>query len=164
MNFDEAFARLIGNEGGYSNNPADPGGETNWGVTATVARANGYAGSMRDMPRDTAKTIYRARYWTPMRGDELPSGVAFQVFDAAVNHGVDQAAKWLQAAVGTPQDGIIGPQTLAVASRIEPAVLGLLFNSARMFFYTDLSTWPSFGKGWARRVAGNLKYAAEDAK
>lgn len=164
MNFDEAFDRLIGNEGGYSNDPADPGGETNWGVTATVARANGYTGPMRDMSRDTAKTIYRARYWTPMRGDELPAGVAFQVFDAAVNHDVDQAAKWLQAAADTPQDGIIGPQTLAAASRMEPAVLGLLFNSARMFFYTDLSTWPSFGKGWTRRVAGNLKYAAEDAK
>lgn len=162
MNFDTAFDRLIGNEGGYSNDPADPGGETNWGVTVAVARANGYTGSMRDMPRDTAKAIYQAQYWAPISGNNLPATVAFQVFDAAVNHGPKQAVKWLQAAAGTVQDGIIGPQTLAAAQRAEPVVLGLLFNSARMFFYTDLPTWPNFGKGWARRVAGNLKYAAED--
>ncbi|WP_099722268.1 glycoside hydrolase family 108 protein, partial [Bordetella bronchiseptica] len=153
---------LIGHEGGYSNNPADPGGETMWGVTAAVARANGYTGPMRDMPRDTAKAIYRARYWTPVRGDMLPPAVAFQVFDAAVNHGTGQAAKWLQAAVGTAQDGQIGPLTLNAAAGMNPTMLALLFNSARMMFYTNLPTWPTFGKGWARRVAGNLKYAAED--
>lgn len=160
--FDTAFDRLIGHEGGYSNNPADHGGETMWGVTIDVARANGYTGAMRDMPRDTAKAIYRARYWAPVRGDELPAAVAFQVFDSAVNHGVGQAIKWLQAAVGTTPDGIIGPVTLAAAANLSPAVLGLLFNSARMLFYTNLPTWPTFGKGWARRVAGNLKYIAED--
>ncbi|AAR97669.1 glycoside hydrolase family 108 protein [Bordetella bronchiseptica] len=162
MDFDTAFDRLIGHEGGYSNNPADPGGETMWGVTAAVARANGYTGPMRDMPRDTAKAIYRARYWTPVRGDMLPPAVAFQVFDAAVNHGTGQAAKWLQAAVGTAQDGQIGPLTLNAAAGMNPTMLALLFNSARMMFYTNLPTWPTFGKGWARRVAGNLKYAAED--
>jgi len=164
MNFDIAFDRLIGHEGGYSNNSSDPGGETMWGITVAVARANGYTGPMHDMPRDIAKTIYRARYWTPIQGDDLPAAIAFQVFDAAVNHGTGQAAKWLQAAAGTTQDGVIGPQTLAAARQMEPAILGLLFNSARMFFYTNLSTWPTFGKGWTRRVAGNLKYAAEDAK
>ncbi|CCJ48976.1 glycoside hydrolase family 108 protein [Bordetella parapertussis] len=162
MNFDTAFDRLIGHEGGYSNNPADPGGETMWGVTAAVARANGYTGPMRDMPRDTAKAIYRARYWTPIRGDMLPAAVAFQVFDAAVNHGTGQAAKWLQAAVGTVQDGQIGPLTLNAAAGMNPTMLALLFNSARMRFYTNLPTWPTFGKGWARRVAANLKYAAQD--
>ncbi|KCV31206.1 glycoside hydrolase, family 108, partial [Bordetella bronchiseptica 00-P-2730] len=154
MDFDTAFDRLIGHEGGYSNNPADPGGETMWGVTAAVARANGYTGPMRDMPRDTAKAIYRARYWTPVRGDMLPPAVAFQVFDAAVNHGTGQAAKWLQAAVGTAQDGQIGPLTLNAAAGMNPTMLALLFNSARMMFYTNLPTWPTFGKGWARRVAG----------
>lgn len=164
MNFDLAFDRLLGHEGGYSNDPADPGGETMWGVTVAVARANGYTGLMRDLPRDTAKAIYQARYWTPVKGDNLPAAVAFQVFDAAVNHGVKQAVKWLQAAAGTTPDGIIGPQTLAAIGRTEPATLGLLFNSARLMFYTGLPTWQSFGKGWTRRVAGNLRYGAEDAQ
>ena len=57
--FDDAFDALIGNEGGYSNNPKDPGGETMWGITARVARAAGYTGPMRDLPRDTAKAPFR---------------------------------------------------------------------------------------------------------
>ncbi|WP_454694039.1 glycosyl hydrolase 108 family protein [Achromobacter aegrifaciens] len=95
MNFDQAFDRLIGHEGGYSNHPDDPGGETMWGVTIAVARANGYAGPMRSLPRDVAKAIYRAHYWDEVKADSLPFPVAFQVFDAAVNHGTGQAAKRL---------------------------------------------------------------------
>lgn len=162
MNFDIAFDRLLGNESGYSNNPADPGGETMWGITVAVARANGYMGAMRDMPRDTAKAIYRAVYWAPVCGDSLPPTVAFQVFDAAVNHGVGQAAKWLQAAVSVVQDGSIGPATLDAVGKGNPAALAMLYLSARLFFYPKLSTWPTFGKGWANRVAGNLQLAAKD--
>lgn len=162
MDFDTAFDRLIGNEGGYSNNPADPGGETMWGITATVARANGYTGAMADMPRDTAKAIYRVLYWAPICGDSLPPAIAFQVFDAAVNNGVGQSARWLQSAAGVVQDGSIGPVTLAACGRTNPAVLTMLFLSARLFFYPQLSTWTTFGKGWTNRVAGNLKLAAQD--
>ena len=61
--FDRAFDLLIGNEGGYVNNPKDPGGETNWGITKTVAVANGYTGDMRTMPKETAKCIYKKMYW-----------------------------------------------------------------------------------------------------
>lgn len=162
MNFDQAFDRLIGHEGGYSNHPDDPGGETMWGVTIAVARANGYTGPMRSLPRDVAKGIYRAQYWDKVKGDSLPFPVAFQVFDAAVNHGTSQAAKFLQRAAGVADDGIIGPKTLAaVAARGEPVIL-LLFNAEREQFYTDLKTWPSFGKGWSRRVVANLRYAAGD--
>lgn len=93
MDFDQAFDRLIGHEGGYANHPSDPGGETMWGVTARVARANGYQGDMRALPRDLAKAIYRKAYWTPVKADQLPEGVRFDVFDAAVNSGVGQAAK-----------------------------------------------------------------------
>lgn len=162
MNFDTAFDRLLGHEGGYVNNPADPGGETNWGVTVAVARANGYTGAMRDMPRDFAKQLYRRLYWAAVRGDDLPGALAFQVFDAAVNHGVGQAAKWLQAAVGVTQDGSIGPVTLAAVAKVNPAALTMLYLSARLFFYPKLSTWPTFGKGWTNRVAGNLQLAAQD--
>ena len=162
MSFDTAFDRILGHEGGYSNHPDDPGGETMWGVTIAVARANGYVGPMRDMPRDTAKEIYRTQYWDKVKGDSMPFPVAFQVFDAAVNHGTSQAAKLLQRAAGVADDGIIGPKTLAAVASRNAAVILLLFNAEREQFYTDLKTWPSFGKGWSRRVVANLRYAAGD--
>jgi len=155
MNFDQAFERLLGHEGGYVNNPRDPGGETNWGVTKVVARANGYSGPMRDLPVSVAKDIYRKTYWAPVRADELPEGVRFDVFDAAVNHGVGQSAKWLQRAVGTNPDGVIGAVTVA-AARVAGPMIVARFNGHRLQFYTDLPTWSTFGKGWARRVASNL--------
>jgi len=162
MNFDEAFDRLIGHEGGYSNHPADPGGETMWGVTADVARANGYAGPMKDMPRDVAKAIYERLYWKAAQCDKMPSAIAFQVFDAAVNHGVSQAVKLLQRSLGVSADGVIGPQTITKLALTPVCALVLRFNAEREEFYTGLSTWASFGKGWSRRVAGNLRYAAQD--
>ena len=70
--FDKAFDLLIGNEGGYVNNPKDPGGETNWGITKAVAVANGYAGDMRTMPKETAKSIYKKMYWDKLQCDQLP--------------------------------------------------------------------------------------------
>ncbi|WP_418122240.1 glycoside hydrolase family 108 protein [Variovorax sp. 160MFSha2.1] len=156
MNFDQAFDRLLGHEGGYVNDPRDPGGETNWGITVSVARAEGYSGPMRDLPRDTAKAIYKAKYWAPVRADELPDSVRFDVFDAAVNHGVSQSSKWLQRAAGANPDGVIGAQTVAAVRSAGP-LIAAAFNGYRLQFYTDLSTWPTFGKGWTRRVASNLQ-------
>ena len=155
MNFDQAFERLLGHEGGYVDDPDDPGGETNWGITIAVARAEGYTGPMRDLPVAKAKDIYRAKYWAPVRADELPDSVRFDVFDAAVNHGVNQSAKWLQRAVGANPDGVIGAMTVAAARGAGPMAVAR-FNGYRLQFYTDLGTWPKFGKGWARRVASNL--------
>ena len=153
--FDACFDRLLGHEGAYVNDPRDPGGETMWGVTVAVARAAGYRGPMRDMPVETAKAIYRERYWDAVRADDLPASVRFDVFDAAVNHGPGQAALWLQRAVGATADGAIGPRTVAAAQAAGPMV-GAHFNSQRLRFYTDLPTWAAFGRGWARRVASNL--------
>jgi lysozyme family protein len=158
-NFDQAFVELLGHEGGYSNNPSDPGGETNWGITVAVARENGYIGVMKDMDQSVAKVIYSKKYWLPAF-DQLPYPVAFQIFDAAVNSGVGQAVRWLQRSVGTADDGKLGPITTAAAMKIDPLKLVLLFNSERLLFMTNLSTWGSFGKGWARRVATNLKKGA----
>jgi len=158
-NFDRAFVELLGNEGGYTNNPNDPGGETNWGITVAVARANGYVGAMKDMDQTVAKAIYSARYWLPAF-DALPYPVAFQIFDAAVNSGVGQAVRWLQRAVGAADDGKLGPITLDAVSTLPVGAVVLLFNAERLTFMTNLSTWPSFGKGWARRIAGNLRKGA----
>lgn len=155
MNFDQAFDRLIGHEGGYVNDPRDPGGETNHGVTKRVAAENGYTGSMRDFTRNAAKAIYRKQYWDAVKADQLPDDVRFHVFDAAVNSGVGQAARWLQRAVGVTDDGAIGPKTIAAALMAGP-MLAARYSGARLKFMADLPTWPSFGRGWARRIASNL--------
>jgi lysozyme family protein len=162
MNFDAAFDALMGNEGGYVNNPADPGGETNWGITVKVARENGYTGPMRDMTRETAKAIYAKRYWLP-QFDQIDYRVAFQVFDAAVNSGLSTAVRWLQKTAGVVDDGIFGPNTLAAVQAMDPGDFVILFNADRLEFYTGLQTWQTFGKGWARRIAANLRKGARSA-
>jgi len=154
MNFDESFQRLLGSEGGYSNNPNDPGGATNWGVTQSVAQANGYAGDMRDFTQDAAKAIYRSSYWDACQADNLPDEVRFDVFDGAVNSGVGQSVRWLQRAVGADADGVIGPKTLALCAA-QSGISGR-YNGYRLMFMTGLKTWPVFGGGWARRIANNL--------
>lgn len=157
--FNAAWVALVGNEGGYSNNPNDPGGETMWGVTARVARAKGYAGPMRDMPQEVARQIAKSEYWDAYRCDELPEVIAFQMLDAAYNGGYP--VKWLQLAVGTTPDGKIGPVTLAATNVADPAKIVLRFLSYRLSYMASLKTWPTFGKGWANRIAGNMLKGAE---
>lgn len=158
-NFDKAFTSLLGHEGGYSNHQNDPGGETMWGITVAVARENGYTGPMRDMSQNVAKMIYRKKYWLDVF-DELPYQVAFNLFDAAVNSGTGQAVRWLQRSVGVADDGKLGPVTLAAAKSADPLALALKINAERLMFMTNLSVWPSFSRGWARRIAANLREAA----
>lgn len=157
MNFDEAFTELLGHEGSYSNNDADPGGETMWGVTKRVAEASGYTGAMRDFPVEMAKQIYRRHYWDPVKADELPPALRYAVFDAAVNSGVQQSIKWLQAAIGADIDGRIGAQTIAMARAAQPDFAMRRMLAARLKFMTDLKVWPTFSRGWARRVASLLE-------
>lgn len=153
MNFDQAFDTLLRHEGGYSDHSADPGGKTRFGVTEAVAREIGYRGDMRDLPLDLAKRIYRERYWQAIRGDELPAGIRYLVFDAAVNSGPDQAVRWLQRAAGAKEDGVLGPATLAAVNQADGATLTRRYLSHRLRFMTSLANWSSFGRGWARRIA-----------
>lgn len=161
-NFDKFINRILGHEGGYVNHPADPGGATNWGITERVARQHGYTGDMRLLPRATAIEIYRVDYWVRIQGESLPPSVAYHVLDAAVNHGAGNAIRWLQRAAGMADDGKLGPLTLGAVRSMAAVDVVLLFNHERLHFYTKLSTWGSFGRGWTRRVADNLKYSAED--
>lgn len=156
MNFEHAYDRLRGHEGGYSNHPSDPGGPTNHGVTQKVARAHGYLGDMRDYPLALALEVYRQDYWAACRADELPEAVRFDVFDGAVNSGVSQSVRWLQRAAGAEADGIIGPATLKAANAIPGAVLAARYNGHRLMFMAGLKNWNSFSEGWARRIATNL--------
>ena len=138
MNFDQAFDILIQFEGGYVNRPDDPGGETMYGITLRTARALGYAGEMKDLPIATAKNIYKIGYWDPIKADTLPEELRYAAFDAAVNNGITHANQWLLAVM---QD--------------DPAPQKALcrFIGLRLKFLTSLSTWPIYGKGWARRNA-----------
>ncbi|MCW0413473.1 hypothetical protein NG831_06580 [Xanthomonas sacchari] len=156
--FDSLIDRVLSHEGGYVNDPRDPGGETQWGISkAAYPNVN-----IRALTRPQAIEIYRRDYWQPIQGDKLPKAVAFQVLDAAVNHGVGNAIRWLQRAAGVADDGVVGPRTLAAVSVVSPADLVLLFNAIRLEFYALLGTFDRFGKGWTRRVAANLRYGAAD--
>jgi lysozyme family protein len=157
MDFDSAFTQLLGHEGGYSNSPHDPGGETMWGVTKTVARENGYTGPMKDMPVDVAKAIYRKQYWVPAKCDQLPPILRYPVFDAAVNSGVRQSIRWLQRAARVTDDGIIGNQTLGAIALTDPNLLYRRMLGQRLNMMTELKHWDAFSRGWARRIAALLE-------
>ncbi len=158
--FDEAFTHVVGVEGGYSDNPADSGGPTKWGVTERVARDAGYMGSMRDLPLETAKAIYKNRYWDLVRLDDVASvslPTAVELFDTAVNTGVAKAGLFLQRALNALNrqgkdyrdltvDGLVGPATVAalkayVALRGKPGVTVLLrlLNVFQATFYVELT-------------------------
>ncbi len=152
MNFDQAFERLIGHEGGYVNHPADPGGETKFGITKRTYPGENIAA----LTLARAKEIYRRDFWGAAGCDAVADGAKFDLFDMAVNSGVRRAVLTLQEAVGEAQDGQLGPRTLQAAQSMPAARLVARFNGARLRFMADLPTWPAFGKGWARRIAANL--------
>jgi lysozyme family protein len=112
---------------------------------------------MRDFPLAEARRIYRAKYWDAVRADELPAAVRFDVFDAAINSGPAQAIRWLQRAIGVRDDGVVGPATIAAARTFNGSALAARFNGTRLEFMASLPTWSTFGRGWARRIATNLR-------
>jgi lysozyme family protein len=163
-NFESALEAVLHHEGGYVNHPADPGGMTNLGVTKRVWEE--WVGhevdekTMRGLTPKIVGPMYKAKYWDKVKGDDLPSGVDYAVFDAAVNSGPGRAAKWLQGCVGVEQDGGIGPKTLAAVAAMNPAELVEDYAKRRLSFLMDLPHWDTFGKGWGRRVAAVQTVAA----
>lgn len=156
-NFDAALKAILHHEGGFVNHPADPGGMTNLGVTKKVWEE--WVGhevdekAMRALTPEMVGPMYKAKYWDKVKGDDLPTGVDYAVFDAAVNSGPGRAAKWLQGCVGVEQDGGIGPKTLAAVAAFDPKELVEDYAKRRLSFLMDLPHWGTFGKGWGRRVA-----------
>lgn len=159
MNFDQAYDRLIGHEGGYVNDPRDPGGETKFGISKRAYPDVNIA----SLTEEGARTIYRRDYWQRAQADQYDGAIAFQLFDAAVNSGIGNAIRFLQRAVGVADDGQVGPATLRAIKAMTVTDVLMRFNAERLDFMTKLSTWPTFGKGWARRIVENLRYAAKDA-
>ena len=157
-NWDKSFAMVIKSEGGFVNNPKDPGGMTNLGVT----RANWQAylnrdvteSEMRALTPDTVKPFYKTMYWDKIKGDQLPSGVDYAAYDLAVNSGTGKAAKFLQEIAGVAADGVIGPKSLEAINACNPEQTVEALCDMRMDFLKRLSTFGTFGKGWSTRVAG----------
>jgi lysozyme family protein len=108
---------------------------------------------MRALTPNDVGPLYRQKYWNKICGDDLPAGVDYVVFDAAINSGPGRAAKWLQACVGVEPDGGIGPKTLAAVRAFDAKTLVDDFGKRRLSFMMDLPTWDTFSKGWSRRVS-----------
>jgi lysozyme family protein len=155
--YDEALARLLVHEGGYSNHPSDPGGPTNWGITIFDYRKyvnpQASAADVRSMPVEVAKKIYRDKYWNAMSCDELPAGIDYCVFDYGVNSGIGRAAKILRRVLGLPEKpGTVSDEVIAAAGGRDPKTLIDAICDERLAFLQSLRTWDVFGNGWGRRV------------
>lgn len=148
MSFEHAFDMVIGHEGGLTDNPADPGGLTKYGISQRA-----YPGEdIRNLTLARAQELYRRDYWDPIKGDQLPNELALCLFDMAVNSGVAQAVRTLQKAIDVPVDGILGPGTLGKAIGMHPTILVSNMQAERLLFMAKLPEFATFGRGWARRV------------
>lgn len=166
-NYDQCLSRVLKDEGGYTNEATDPGGPTNFGITILdyrhYVKADASAQDVKNMKLEEAKAIYKSKYWDAQRCSDLPSGVDYAVFDYGINSGIGRSQKVLQQLVGVPVDGVIGPQTIAAVSKQDPIKLINAICDERLKFLKGLSIWPTYGKGWSRRVAGVRSYATSIA-
>ena len=156
-NWPQSFRLMLASEGGFSNHPSDPGGMTNLGVTKAtwenwVGRESDEA-EMRGLTPEKVEPLYKKKYFDAVRGDELPMGLDYLMFDFAVNAGAGRAIKTLQTAVGVTPDGGFGPMTMAAVQAVDPNELIERFSQAKEDFYRSLTTFATFGKGWLNRVA-----------
>jgi uncharacterized protein (TIGR02594 family) len=155
--YDEALARLLVHEGGNDDDPRDPGGRTSRGILqrewdAWRRTRPGLPADVWRAPQDQVEAIYRQNYWNALRCDDLPAGVDYAVFDYGVNSGIGRAGKVLQRLVDVAVDGEVGPDTIAATKRANAAALIEAICDERLAFLQGLRTWPTFGKGWGRRV------------
>ena len=158
--FQEWLIRINGAEGGYANrNPKDdPGGETKWGISK---RSYPHM-DIRSLTVNDAAILYKKDFIEPLAKHNLPDGVTFQLLDFAVHSGIDRAVRYLQGELGVRADGMIGPQTQEAIRRMSESDLVMLIISARLEFLTHLDNWHANSRGWALRIAKNLRYGAKD--
>jgi lysozyme family protein len=156
-NFGLSLGYVLRSEGGYVNDPQDPGGATNEGVTQhqyDIWRIAHHqeTRSVRFIDPNEVEAFYKAWYWDKVVGNILPSGVDYCVFDCAVNSGPHRAAEWLQEAVGALPDGQIGQKTMAAVAATDPEHIIEMVCNERLAFLETLPTWHHFGNGWTNRV------------
>ena len=172
VNFDKALAEILKHEGGFVNHPRDPGGMTNLGVTRATYEA--WVGHpvqdqiMRELTPSHVRALYKARYWNAVKADEMPAGVDLCLFDFGVNAGPARARKYLQLVVGAKADGIIGLNTMRQVQQYlrSHGAEGLInaYQDARIRYYKKLRHFPTFGRGWLRRVKEVRETALRMAK
>lgn len=181
MSIDKLIEEVIGREGGYVNHPNDRGGPTNWGVTQQVARAYGYKGDMKAMPVDTAAAIYKERYWTAPKLDQLAAifpQLAHEMFDTGINMGPATVIKFVQRVLNVCNrgasdypdigaDGQIGKMTLAAAAGLKAKrgvqageVLRKAIDGLQAARYVEIAennpTQEDFAYGWLANRIGAL--------
>jgi len=164
-NFESALAHVLKSEGGWSDNPADPGGATMKGITFQVYKdwkRNPHLTKedLKAITDQEVSDLYNQLYWTKILGNDLPNGVDYAVFDAAVNMGVGRASKLLQESVGVTADGVIGQGTMKAVYAANPQDILNKFSEEKTNFYQSLKTFQTFGKGWLNRVA-EVKHIAQ---
>ena len=166
-NFDACLAFVLKYEGGYVNHPRDPGGPTNLGVTQGVLTSwlqrPASISDVKGLTVAAVTPIYKARYWLPIFGDDMPAGVDLALFDWGVNSGPSHAARDLQAALGVTVDGAIGGETLDAVGKQNPAFIIRAVCDRRMAYYKSLGTWDVFGRGWTARADAVLATALQMA-
>lgn len=169
--FDLAFERVVGHEGGYTADPKDRGNWTTGVINQGELKGTKFGISAMSYPDldiknltvDQAKAIYKRDFWDRAQADQYDAAIAYQLFDIAVNNGNGNAIRMLQRAVGVADDGQVGRLTIAAVKALSVTDVIMRLNAERLLFITKLSTWPTYGKGWTNRVAGNLQYGAVDA-
>lgn len=172
MDFDIIFDRVIGHEGGYSNDPRDNGNWTGGKVNKGELKGTKYGIAANTYPNldienltvEQAKAIYFEDWYNALRMDRFSDAMQFQLFDAAFNHGMRNASKIYQRAVGAKDDGIIGNKTLKAARQLSEDDRLFRFLAYRLKFYASLKSFDDFGRGWTNRVAANLLHASSDNK
>lgn len=148
MNFDQAVEFILRHEGGYVNNPKDPGGETNFGISKRAYPKV----DIKALTKEKAKAIYHLDYWDRLRIGELHPEVRLMMLDCAVNQGQTRAAMMAQRIVGVKADGKMGPATIKAINELEPSHFLSQMSAQRLIAYNHHPEWETFGKGWGKRL------------
>lgn len=174
MLFNEAFDELIHSEGGYTDDTQDSGNWTSGIIGKGDLKGTKYGISAASYPHldiksltlSDAKLIYKRDYWDvwdslPGMSNAFPDSLLYELFDAAVNTGMQNAKRFLQRAVNVADDGLIGPVTIAALDNALTkhgiARVEMWFLAEKQEHYTNLKKWDRFGKGWAKRIVRSLR-------
>ncbi len=147
--FDRAVQFVLEQEGGYVNNPSDPGGETNFGISKRAYPAL----DIKNLTKEAAIEIYHQDYWLFCKCDQIPSPIAVTLFDSSVNQGPSAAIKLLQRSLGVKDDGVMGSVTIGATFKTDVRKLTAEFIAQRGFRYATTGDVEVFGLGWFRRLA-----------
>lgn len=165
--FQTCLAFTLREEGGFSDDPRDPGGATNYGITlATLSHWRGRrctADDVRNLTQQEASVIYRVSYWHAMKCSALPFGLDLMTFDEGVNAGPPASVRMLQFVVGVEADGIVGAQTISAAEFAKmPAAIEILAQRQEESYRADVD-FPIFGDGWLTRLGRRKALALQMA-